>query len=263
MFIEVWNERFPPEKGKAWQEQASVNSKPLKGDFMGCARLELQLPSRLDKATCNKPVVQELTVPLIADFELVPRKVTGKITIRYEWTPEDPSGGPGPTEEGGVLLAGSLKLTLISATNLINLNLGRTNGAYSNPYCMALCYPKSTAVCGGLVQPCIWRAPLANNTLNPEWNCSHSFSFAWFNTPGRGSLRHSPKATQPKWDAMSPKEALSPGVPPGAIGDGDGNPEKPSKVAPVTGSENMPMPPSHMPPTTAEAIDGQLTPSAQ
>jgi hypothetical protein len=181
MVIDVWNERFPEKNREAWKESAW----PLKGDFMGCARFELKLsPTQRES--------EEKTLELRADYDMVPRKVSGKITVRYEWTPGDPppsaASQEAPSVEGELLLSGILKLTIVSAQNLINLNLGRPHGCLSNPYCMVLCYPKSAdksaSVCAGLVQPCIWRAPSVNNNLDPKWNWTHTFSYTWNATKG-------------------------------------------------------------------------------
>merc|ERR1712110_626940 len=104
------------------------------GDFMGLARLELTLPAHAP-ATIER------------------RDASGTITVLCEWTPRPHSELPELPPEEKPELTGTLKVTLISAQNLINLNCSRPHCA-SNPYCMVLCYPKSPAVAGYLVQPC-------------------------------------------------------------------------------------------------------------
>jgi voltage-gated potassium channel len=173
MLIDVWNERFPiAESGGVLDPNSST--RPLKGDFMGQVRLELNLSQ-------ERAASEELTLPLQSDYETVTRDVTGQLTVRYEWTPEEPPKERGDLQESeGPLLVGTLKMTISSASNLLNLNLGKPSNCFSNPYCMVLCYPKSASVCGDLVQPCIWRTPSVDNNLHPEFNFSHDFHFAWF-----------------------------------------------------------------------------------
>lgn len=227
MVIDVWNERFPPENLKeAWNER----KKPLKGDFMGCARFELNLSS-------SRRISEEKTLELRADYDMVPRKVSGKITVRYDWTPEDPPSVD-PATDLSHLLSGTLKLTIVSAQNLINLNLGRPN-VFSNPYCIVLCYPKSawqptanaanksSPVCEGFVRPCIWRAPPVINNLNPEWNCDHTFLFSWY--AAKGGL--DTKKPKQGWEAQT--EALVPPLPGVQESPGHGRQRSVARVTPV------------------------------
>merc|ERR1711870_52648 len=177
MLIDVWHERFPCDQGKAWDPLADI--RPLKGDFLGQIRLELHLPK-------DSPCSQELTLQLQPDNETVPREVTGQFTMRYDWNPraiherQTDDGDSSPMgSEGRPILEGTLSVSILSAKNLMNLNLGKLN-CKSNPYCMVLCYPKYPPVCGDLVQPCIWRTPTVISELSPKWNCTHEFHFEWY-----------------------------------------------------------------------------------
>merc|ERR1719188_1156152 len=74
-------------------------------------------------------------------------------------------------------LLGQLKVTVISADHLINLDCSRRNGA-SSPYALVLTYPTSPKSQGNL-QPRVWRTPTCGNSNHPRWNASHCFKFEW------------------------------------------------------------------------------------
>lgn len=200
MLIEVWHEHpdLPPHLAR-----------PEPSCFMGEAALKLELPE-------DRSVTKQLSLPLEKNSEIAPRCVTGSITIRYQWTPKKKSDDDctplqSPTrkstasseilEDEIYRLEGSLKVTIISAERLINLDLTRRYGA-SNPYCMVLVYP----TCGdvSVLKPSVWRSPSRYNTLNPKFNCSNTFAFGWHGV-FRGDLEQMYAKDSP---SLSPKKSL-------------------------------------------------------
>jgi hypothetical protein len=172
MTIDVWNERLPSEDGEgAWAPESSLDP-PLKGDFMGQARIELD--KHLGKSFGDVEVTKEITVPLQSDLDMVKRTISGMITFQVQWKPSQVK----KEDEKTLELHGSLQMSLVSAENLVNINY-RKAGSVSNPYCVVICYPKSPAVAGDMVRPCIWRAPAAIGTLCPRWNYTHEFKYSW------------------------------------------------------------------------------------
>lgn len=193
MLIEVWHEHadLPPNLAR-----------PEPSCFMGEAAFQIELPE-------DRSVTKQLSLPLEKNSQLAPRCVTGSVTLRYQWTPKAKSLDESPTRSlqrittsGSVILPeevfrleGSLNVTVISAERLINLDLSKHYGA-SSPYCMVLAYPSFGE---GMLRPCVWRTPTRYSTLNPRFNCSHTFAFGW-NGVFRGDLeqiykdspRHSP-----------------------------------------------------------------------
>eukprot|EP00403_Amphidinium_massartii_P046239 CAMPEP_0178464124 /NCGR_PEP_ID=MMETSP0689_2-20121128/50682_1 /TAXON_ID=160604 /ORGANISM="Amphidinium massartii, Strain CS-259" /LENGTH=714 /DNA_ID=CAMNT_0020091019 /DNA_START=72 /DNA_END=2213 /DNA_ORIENTATION=- len=169
MVIDVWNERFPRryQPRTAWDAQ----TKPFRGDFLGMARIQLELPRQM-------PFSQEISVPLEPDMDLVQRKVSGTLHLRYEWSPDSPQDSNPRENSNQVDLAGTLRLVVLGASNLTNVNCSAAN-AQSNPYCMVACYPKAPAVSGGLVMPDIWSTPVVVNSLSPRWEAVHDFEFSW------------------------------------------------------------------------------------
>mmetsp|Transcript_7975 Transcript_7975/g.20604 ORF Transcript_7975/g.20604 Transcript_7975/m.20604 type:complete len:771 (-) Transcript_7975:87-2399(-) len=180
MLIEVWhdNPNLHPE--------LTARSPPA--SFMGEAKLSLSLPK-------DKPMTVTTTVRLEENVDLIKRSVTGTITVRIEWEPDDSSineeeesmkctGGarvvrsqpvesPRTTEE----LRGSLKVTLLQADKLVNLNCSRPEDGPC-PYALILCYPAFQPKDRTPV-PCAWRSPVYRNSISPKWNTSHVFDFKW------------------------------------------------------------------------------------
>lgn len=186
MLIEVWDDHSNFGEAARGVREAKVRSSPFR--FMGEAKLELELP-------CSARVTRQLKLPLQPNTDLVCRKVSGDITMRYSWTPaalQDLSPRRSPRPDDGDLkgvdvigigkirdpeLKGTLEVTIVKAERLINLgNTGR-NGI-SNPYCMVFVYPDRPAE-GALLQPCVWRTPTAHKTLNPSWQVCHTFGYDW------------------------------------------------------------------------------------
>mmetsp|Transcript_77112 Transcript_77112/g.223120 ORF Transcript_77112/g.223120 Transcript_77112/m.223120 type:complete len:897 (-) Transcript_77112:123-2813(-) len=198
MLIEVWNDQ-----GFHIEE----NSRPPPAAFMGEAKVQLDI-------TPHEPCSIVVTVPLSANRDIANRRVTGKVTLQYRWTPdscdttdvhvatsvEENVSGSRSTKRrlstssrnqiGGrgqvqalvcsnsmrTHLEGTLEVTLLSAENLINLNTHQ-RGA-SSPYCMIFCYPGRSKQ-ANLPEPVIWRTPTAKQTLHPFWGISHIFEFSW------------------------------------------------------------------------------------
>jgi len=177
MVIDVWNERFPGGLAVAWDAAGEgANQMPMRGDFMGQIRVDLELKTAEELAKLGlKEVSREVTRQLRPDYDLVKRSVSGTIIIRWTWVPE--------ATGHDIELKGKLTVTLIQATGLVNLNCSKPHDSYSNPFCEVLVYPYSAEMFGGMVQPCIWRSPFCVNTLNPRWNSSHIFDYMWMAQP--------------------------------------------------------------------------------
>jgi len=181
MLIDVWNDRFPTESVQAWGDNQGMQAAlPLSAEFMGHVVVELELPA-------DRPIEKTLSrLVLKEDPNVVKRPVTGTVTIKYEWTPKPKKDIPqdfGSTESecGGSVIRpvhGSLKVTLVSAEKLINLDLHSLQSA-SNPFCTVLCYPFSPDAAGDILKPQIWRSPTWLNTLSPQWHASSNFDFCW------------------------------------------------------------------------------------
>jgi hypothetical protein len=76
MIIDVWSERLPTKQAGAWEPSPNVEP-PQKGDFMGQARIELDMLG-------DVPVTKEILVTLQPDFDTVKRRVSGHITVRVQ-----------------------------------------------------------------------------------------------------------------------------------------------------------------------------------
>mmetsp|Transcript_14790 Transcript_14790/g.42397 ORF Transcript_14790/g.42397 Transcript_14790/m.42397 type:complete len:320 (+) Transcript_14790:2-961(+) len=186
MLVEVWNDQLGGE---------GYNGRPTPARFMGEVTIMLDLPF-------DQPVTKTERLRLEQNSDLVKRSVSGFITVRYEWTPNRKAISAQDLlhlhqPSGGVFeLYGTLKLTLVSAERLINLEFAKKNGA-SSPYCMVLCYPVSPV--SNELRPCVWRSPTAPHSLNPHWDATRSFEFAW--SKPESSVRQ--QATAGMWNPQA------------------------------------------------------------
>ncbi|CAE8609166.1 unnamed protein product, partial [Polarella glacialis] len=170
MLIELWHEH---------PELDPDIARPEASRFLGEVAIKLDLPR-------DQSITRQMTLRVEGNSELVERNVTGKITIRYTWTPQRNNDKerrqphcPGEKEQSKTFnLEGQLEVTLIEASGLLNLDWSKRNGA-SHPYCMVLCYPVSPG--DDILKPVVWRAPTKYKTPNPKWNASHTFNFCWKN----------------------------------------------------------------------------------
>lgn len=183
IMVEVWNDRFAKCTPKiAWNDDEELKpvARPLHSEFLGMALVELAL--------CHStPVRKVITAPLREDLELVERRITGNVTLQYEWLPDVDEEGEGEvmhsiTGDTFKPLNGVLRVGLLSASSLVGLNLQETTPC-SNPYCTVLCYPSSPRGTASIM-PVMWRGPTRIGTCSPQWNVQHVFHFAW---------------TRPKW----------------------------------------------------------------
>jgi len=167
MLIEVWDDQDGDE---------GLLVRPSPAKFMGEVALQLELPM-------DQKISKEQTLKLCGNPELVERTITGSITVKYDWDPWN--GGQqldgntlalSDTDSSPNMPTGTLRVTLVSAKNLVNLAL--KHGAQSHPYCMLLCYPLGP-VEGGSLQPVIWRAPTWSNANSPRWGSEHCFDYEW------------------------------------------------------------------------------------
>lgn len=178
MLIEVWDDQDG-------NEGLVVRPSPAK--FMGEVALRLELPM-------DQKISKEQTLKLCGNPDLLVRTVTGSITVKYDWEPLEPWNG-GQTVDGNTsalsdtdpasssrMPTGTLRVTLVSAKNLVNLAL--KHGAQSHPYCMLLCYPLGP-VDDGTLQPVMWRSPTWSKGKSPRWESEHCFDYAWHLTKER------------------------------------------------------------------------------
>jgi hypothetical protein len=166
LLLEVWNDNG--------DDPDTMPASPE--DFMGEAKIELELPPDVEIKG------GELRLRLRPNDQVVKREVTGHLTVRYDWFPA-PSGTDDDDDDGDYsrrekLLHGTLRLEIISASNLINTDWGQHN-ARSNPYVMAVCYPTSPGQ-EETLHPIAWRSPTAPQSLNPWWQCGHDFVYLWY-----------------------------------------------------------------------------------
>merc|ERR1712000_444014 len=117
-------------------------------------------------------------LPLQSNYDIVKRKVTGSIDVEYDWIPDPMKEAPAMEDEvmchKGSLF-GTLRLSLKCGSDLVNLNLQ----SKSNPFALVFCYPNSPGPTPGPLRPCVWRSPVAQATINPQWNVCHDFIFHW------------------------------------------------------------------------------------
>merc|ERR1719424_985956 len=179
VYIEVWNERFPDTASCA-NDARSKSSRPDVAEFLGQAHLFLDLNPQ-------QPVALTLTLPLQdgAEGGLPHRKLTGNISLQYEWQPliTTFAGGDQPPDPFRSV-QGKLKVTVCACEGLMNLTYTRGKRSGSNPYCRVFCYPDSPTENNTLC-PRAWRGPLAVGTLSPKWHACHTFNFCWKTPQGR------------------------------------------------------------------------------
>mmetsp|Transcript_26911 Transcript_26911/g.52748 ORF Transcript_26911/g.52748 Transcript_26911/m.52748 type:complete len:740 (+) Transcript_26911:119-2338(+) len=175
MLIEVWHEK---------EGDGDLNDRPDDSKYMGEAILRLELPH-------DKEVTKTYKVRLNSNPEVGQRTVTGSIVVKYEWKPgsTDPkarAASPDSQDDGRVVqwassfqLSGQLKVTLVQADRLVNLDFSSRYGG-PNPFCTVLCHPMSPQ--DGCHREVIWRSPSVKHTCNPKWDASHTFDFRWHMT---------------------------------------------------------------------------------
>jgi len=171
IIIEVWNDRFPTK---------SNLSKRDRSEHLGYALFELDVGP--DSKAIEKPVT--CVLKLQADPRTLDRTmITGSVTLSYEWKPAAATHllGEDMVQHGisrFVPFKGTLKVTLISAEKLVNLNM-ETLQSQSNPFCTIMCYPRSPLIAKDVVSPCCWRSKTVQNTLGPTWNIVLKIDFHW------------------------------------------------------------------------------------
>lgn len=169
LLLQVWNDDGQTEAMPACPE-----------DFMGEVKIELDLPPDTEIRG------REMRLKLNTNHSIVVREIFGTLVVRYDWVPAGPGtaverieeaedGEPAPQSRHTV---GTLRLEIIAASDLINVDWGRHFGR-SSPCVMALCYPASPAQEGHLL-PVVWRSPTAQHTLDPVWQCAHTFQYQWY-----------------------------------------------------------------------------------
>lgn len=163
--------------------------------FMGEAKCSLDLP--VDQA-----VEKQMTLRLESNPDVMERKVTGNIVVKYQWTPAGLQtnnkfrqvGFEDETPMSEEEFKGTLQVTIVSADHLANLTLGNgtSRKSASSPYCVVFVYPNRPSS-DGVLQPIVWRTPTAPVTLSPVWEATDTFDYNW--TYSNGSPR-SPTKTE-------------------------------------------------------------------
>jgi hypothetical protein len=210
MLIQVWNDT-----DSDWQPDTGQSGKH-RFDFMGEAKLEL---AELGDTEFVSPVID---LELMPNESILKRSVAGSVKIMYQWRPqsseilrgisdrsvglrgaaqasklvkEDTLEGAPPTSSEGVVrnadVIGTLKVTVLSADDLINLDFARPSKV-SSPFCTVLAYPVSPNKDCPL-RPHIWRSPTVQNNLCPQWPASHDFHFDW--PESKVQMRHDTPAS--------------------------------------------------------------------
>lgn len=154
--LEVWHD---PGIKSGDGEEASMDQ----AEFMGEIDCTLEMPEREEKQ-------QRVTLPLCDNEDKARRRVRGAITFEYDWKPANIKG----TE--GVLLAGILKVKIISAEDLIAVDW--KGGCESDPYCMLWAWPQSPSE-GRHLEPQMRKTPTQWNTSCPEFNETVEFQVHW------------------------------------------------------------------------------------
>jgi hypothetical protein len=235
VLIEVWNERFPStDDDPDWTPREGMENRPNAAEFMGEVNLRLDLSDGQGDPDADPPGVDITRKLSNNDPNMPKRHVSGSITFRYEWQKSDSitiekdesqNLGDAPfrrLSSAFPTLKGTLKIYLISADGLINLNWQRGGIACSNPYCLVYCYPNSPSVPMESLRPACWRSPACTGNTEsnpagngPRWFASGEFNFCW----------------------TRPRQV-------GAPTDGDEQPTAPPTLDPLN-----PMKPSDLPPT--------------
>jgi len=173
---------------EVWHDHPFLRTKlfhrPPASVFIGHARVELELPP-------DRPVSNELKLKLESNPDLVKRRVSGFIIVRYEWTPrEDAAKGmlPLPSDAAQLELHGTLTVTAIRGENLVNISC---DGHQISPYITMLCYPTYTHKDGPL--PYCVRTPAVKHTCKPQWDIDYTFKYEWTD---QGGDRHLPECKE-------------------------------------------------------------------
>jgi hypothetical protein len=180
LLIEVWND----ENGQGHMDL------PHSSNFLGEVTVEMQLDPH--KSFSSDP----MTLSLASNVDIVKRRCTGSVTIKYEWTPS--AVAPRTDETSQQLLhsnttecpVGKLTVSLLHANNLVNVCSTRQD-QYSSPYCIMLVYPIAPKEDNKLV-PTVWRTPTVLSNVKPKWEkdfskdeYTHEFNFKWVMTEKR------------------------------------------------------------------------------
>lgn len=188
-------QRIEPEKVsrllllQVWNDDGQYDCLPASPeDFMGEVKLELDLPPN------NEVKGAEMRLRLQPNADIVRKEIHGYLNVRYDWTPAENGqavkAGGASASKTRQLLHGTLRLEVISASDLINTDWGRHFGR-SSPYVLAMCYPQSPAPdSNAALVPYLWRSPTAFHSLDPVWETSHSFRFLWEMAIDTAEYRH-------------------------------------------------------------------------
>jgi hypothetical protein len=202
LFLEVWHERCPLIKGEGVTEK---RPRPDNAEFLGQVDIRLELgPQAVSKN------LKDLTLRKQNSDNGGTNEVSGTITVNYEWIPDTEayqeaqrtvayqeaqrtrkanSDSESEIFASMGFLRGRLRVTLVSANNLMILSYHKAGNHTSNPYVMVFAYPSSPAN-GEMLCPQAWRSPTAAQTIDPKWNAHYSWAYRW--DPDRENLDAEP-----------------------------------------------------------------------
>mmetsp|Transcript_66821 Transcript_66821/g.196143 ORF Transcript_66821/g.196143 Transcript_66821/m.196143 type:complete len:776 (-) Transcript_66821:38-2365(-) len=154
LLLEVWHDSGLPVSGATEWSQS---------EFMGEveARIELQPNVAVSK--------RRVVAPLVMNRDKARRKVSGRLTFEYSWTPTSKS-------DAEVLLVGKLDVTILKAENLLNIDW---KGGVSDPFCIVTAFPFSPIHLDAEIPEVPKRTPTVSDTLYPKWDHTMSWDFLW------------------------------------------------------------------------------------
>lgn len=151
MFVEVWDaDRI---------HSTDVSTERIHS-FMGEVVVELPVDSL---QPVEKPLLQ---LPLQPNARKRRGDVKGHIALGYQWIPEAQQASGGD-------IVGTLTVIVHSARDCLNCDVR----GKSDPYARVTVWP--TAPDAGKIKQSVFKTQTIDETLNPTWNESCSFKFAW------------------------------------------------------------------------------------
>jgi len=173
MLIEVWDDT-------CMLTTEPQDDRPSAHCFMGEAKCSLSLP-------VDQIIEKQVTLQLESNPDIVERKVTGQIVLRYRWTPAGMQsskfhqvGFEDETPLSETEFKGTLQVTMVSGDRLGNLvtSLGGARKSISSPYCLVFVYPVRPSD-DGVLQPTVWRTRTVLKSLKPVWEATDAFDYNW------------------------------------------------------------------------------------
>lgn len=134
--------------------------------FLGEVEIEL-----LIEPLSYDPVHQQLRLPLHENRDKAARAVSGTMFLDYDWTPREPT-------EPGIILDGTLKVTLVSGDTLEPVDW-KPGAGIPDPYVTITIFPNSPDD-NGVLHPKVIRFDTKFDDTCPIWNKSVSVPYRWY-----------------------------------------------------------------------------------